>query len=144
MGIDRKAKGTKGERELVKAFNEAGWSCIRVAGSGSSRYPSPDILAGNAIRRVAIECKVTADQKKYLAPEEIEQLNVFSRRFGAEAWVGIHFPGEPWYFLLLEDLENTGSSRAVSLERAKQKGLTVEELMNNSPNSTNLGLNRNI
>ena len=61
--MDKKAKGTRGERELVKAFNENGWVCIRVAGSGSSRYPSPDILAGNAMRRVAIECKVTADNK---------------------------------------------------------------------------------
>ena len=144
MGINRKAKGTKGERELVKVFNEAGWSCIRVAGSGSSRYPSPDILAGNAIRRVAIECKVTADLKKYLTEEEVEQLNVFSRRFGAEAWVGVHFQGEPWYFLLLEDLENTGSLRAVSLEQAKLKGLTIEELMNNPNNNLIFDLNRNI
>lgn len=144
MNINRKAKGTKGERELVKAFNEAGWSCIRVAGSGSSRYPSPDILAGNAIRRVAIECKVTADQKKYLTGEEIEQLNLFSRRFGAEAWVGVRFPGEPWYFLLLEDLENTGSSWAVSLEQAKLKGLKIEELMNNSGSGPAFDSNRNI
>ena len=52
--VNRKAKGTKGERELVKFFNNSGWACIRIAGSGSSRYPSPDILAGNAIRRLAI------------------------------------------------------------------------------------------
>ncbi len=144
MSINRKAKGTKGERELVKAFNEAGWSCIRVAGSGSSRYPSPDLLAGNAIRRVAIECKVTADSKKYLTGEEIEQLNVFSRRFGAEAWIGVRFSGEPWYFLLLEDLENTGNSRAVSLEQAKLKGLTINELMNNFSNGAVFDSNRNI
>ena len=127
--VNRKAKGTKGERELVHVFNQAGWSCVRIAGSGSSHYPSPDLLVGNAIRRLAIECKVTADQKKYLDQDDIEQLRIFSQRFGAEAWIAVRFPREPWYFLLLEDLENTGNCWAVSLALAKRKGLSVQELM---------------
>ena len=127
--MNRKAKGTKGERELVKAFNEANWSAIRVAGSGSSRYPSPDILAGNAIRRVAIECKVTKDRKKYFTSDEIKQLQTFSQKFGAESWVGVRFPGEPWYFLMLEDLQETGNNWVVSIEVAQRRGLKVEELM---------------
>jgi len=127
--MNRKAKGTKGERELVKFFNENNWSAIRVAGSGSTKYPSPDILAGNAIRRLAIECKVTKDQKKYLTNSEIEQLKLFSQKFGAESWVGVRFPGEQWYFLMLEDLKDTGASFAVSLDLAKLKGLTCQELV---------------
>lgn len=128
--LNRKAKGTKGERELIKIFNEEGtWGAIRSAGSGSSRYPSPDILAANAIRRLAIECKVTKDQKKYFQDSEIEQLLHFSKKFGAESWLGIKFSNKPWYFLLPEDLESTGKCWAVSLESAKRKGLTVEELM---------------
>ncbi len=101
--MNRKAKGTKGERELVKFFNENNWSCIRIAGSGSSRYPSPDVLAGNAIRRLAIECKVTKDNKKYISKQEIEQLQTFSHKFGAESWIGVKFQGEQWYFLMIED-----------------------------------------
>ena len=124
-----KAKGTKGERELVKVFNDAGWACLRAPGSGSSRYPSPDLLAGNAIRRLAIECKVTKDKKKYVQNAEIEQLKTFSRLFGAESWVGVKFPGEQWYFLMLEDLTDTKKSWLVSLELAKFRGLTVSELM---------------
>ncbi len=127
--MDKKAKGTRGERELVKAFNENGWACIRVAGSGSSRYPSPDLLAGNAMRRIALECKVTADSKKYLVQENIEQLQTFAAKFGAEGWIGLRFPGEPWYFLMLEDLEQTGKCWAISLELAQRKGLTMEELL---------------
>ncbi|MBI4983522.1 Holliday junction resolvase [Candidatus Woesearchaeota archaeon] len=127
--MNAKAKGTAGERELVKFFNEADWGCIRIAGSGSSKYPSPDILAGNAIRRLAIECKVTKENKKYFPPEEVEQLRTFSKKFGAEAWVGIKFSGEPWHFLMLEDLENTGSNFGASVELAKRRGLTKEELI---------------
>ena len=128
---DKKAKGSKGERELVKFFNENGWSSVRIAGSGSSRYPSPDILAANAIRRVAIECKVTKDNKKYFQNKEIEQLRTFSRQFGAESWIGIKFPNVPWYFLLLEDLENTGTCWRVTLKLAKRRGLKTEELIEN-------------
>ncbi len=130
--VNHKAKGTRGERELVKFFNDANWSCVRVAGSGSSRYPSPDILAGNAIRRVAIECKMTKEKKKYFDDAEISQLKEFSQKFGAESWVGVKFGREPWYFLLLEDLENTGNLWAVSLEQAKRKGLNAEELLNST------------
>ena|SRR3989344_3347396 len=127
--MNTKAKGTQGERELVKAFNEAGWGCIRIAGSGSSRYPSPDILAGNALRRVAVECKVTKEQKKYFDQAEIDQLSTFSRKFGAESWIAVRFPAQPWYFLTLEDLEKTGVSWTVSVELAQRRGLKIEELM---------------
>jgi len=130
--MNKKAKGSKGERELVKFFNESGWSCIRVAGSGSSKYPSPDLLAGNAIRRLAIECKVTKDKKKYFPNAEIEQLSLFSSNFGAEAWVAVKFPNNDWFFLILEDLENTGKCWLASLEKAKLRGLSKEELLHHS------------
>ncbi|MBU0457271.1 MAG: Holliday junction resolvase Hjc [Nanoarchaeota archaeon] len=128
--MNRKAKGTNGERELIKFFNESGtWSAIRSAGSGSSRYPSPDVLAANAIRRLAIECKTTKDKKKYFQEDEIEQLQTFSQKFGAESWIGVRFPNQPWYFLMLEDLEKTGKGWAISLELAERKGLLIEELI---------------
>ncbi|PIZ51432.1 Holliday junction resolvase [Candidatus Woesearchaeota archaeon CG_4_10_14_0_2_um_filter_33_13] len=126
---NHKAKGTKGERDLVKAFNLAGWGAIRIAGSGSSRYPSPDILAGNAIRRLAIECKVTKEEKKYFQDDEIVQLDTFSKNFGAEAWIGVKFPNDPWFFVILEDLVRTGKGFVLSLEQAQRKGLKIEELL---------------
>ncbi|MBT3721697.1 Holliday junction resolvase [archaeon] len=128
--MNRKAKGTRGERELVKFFNENDWSSIRVAGSGSSKYPSPDILAGNAIRRLAIECKVTKDKNKYFTKSEIEQLTFFSNNFGCESWVGVKFPNDPWYFLMIEDLEEKCASFAISIGLARLRGLTPEELIN--------------
>lgn len=127
--MNTKAKGSKGERELIHFFNQNGWSAIRAAGSGSQKYPAPDVLAGNAMRRVAIECKVTAETKKYLADEDIEQLRTFANKFGAEGWFGVKFLSEPWYFLMLEDIENTGKCWAISLELAKRKGLKIEELL---------------
>ena len=39
------------------------------------------------------------------------------------------FPNSPWYFLMLEDLNDTGKCYSVSLELAKRRGLTSEELI---------------
>lgn len=63
--MNTKAKGSKGERFLLTKFWENGWACLRTAGSGSMSFPAPDLIAGNKIRRVAVECKVTKDESKY-------------------------------------------------------------------------------
>ncbi len=133
-----KAKGSRAERELVAFFNEHGWSCLRAAGSGSSKYPAPDILAGNAIRRVAIECKVTKDEKKYIPNAEIEQLNTFAKNFGAEAWIGVKLGSNEWFFLMPEDAEKTAGSHVISLKIARLRGLRKEELLGNSSNDRNI------
>jgi Holliday junction resolvase len=61
-----KAKGSNAERELVHMFWDKGWAAIRVAGSGSSQYPSPDVLAGNNLRKLAVECKASGELNKYI------------------------------------------------------------------------------
>ena len=60
-----KSKGINAERELVHMFWGENWACLRIAGSGSIKYPSPDLLVGNSLRRLAVECKTTKDSKKY-------------------------------------------------------------------------------
>lgn len=127
--MSRKSKGINAERELVHMFWKNDWACIRVAGSGSSKYASPDILAGNAIRRIAIECKSTASSTQYLTKEEILNLKYFAEKFGAEPWVAVRFPSGKWFFINPEDLKETTSNYAVSIELAKTKGLLFEELI---------------
>ena len=127
--MSRKSKGINAERELVHRFWALGWPCVRVAGSGSSRYPSPDILAGNRDRMVAIECKTTKENKRYLPKEEIRQLREFASLFEAEPWIGVKFKGEDWFFLSLDSLEETPSSFVASVELGKRKGLITDELV---------------
>ena len=129
--MSRKSKGIGAERELIHLFWSRNWASLRVAGSGSSRYPSPDVLAGNGNRRIAIECKSSRDMVKYLTAKEVSELEKFSRIFGAEPWIGIRFNDMKWYFLSLEDLKNSGSSFSVSVELAKKKGLEFDELIGN-------------
>ena len=128
---DKKGKGTAGERELVHMFWQRGWPCIRVAGSGSGRYPSPDLLAGNRERKVALECKTIGNRNIYISKEQINGLKEFCAGFGAEAYVGVKFPKDGWLFLSLDDLNECKSSYTVSSEIAKAKGFIIDELIGN-------------
>jgi len=121
-----KRKGSNAERDLIKLFWSIGWAAVRVAGSGSMQFPSPDLLVGNKIRRLAIEAKITKENKKYFSKEEVKQLLVFSSFFGAESWLAIKIPQRAWVFVNPEDLENTKENFVYNSK--SHKGLTFEEL----------------
>ena len=127
--MSNKSKGIKGERDLVHMFWAAGWSSVRVAGSGSSRYPSPDILAANVLRKLAIEAKVINKQNKYFSEDEVRQLELFANNFGAEAWIAVKFGGNDWYFMPISELDKSGKNYVISLKTAKIKGFLFEELI---------------
>jgi len=127
--LNKKSKGTNAERDLIHRFNDNGWVAIRSAGSGSMQYPSPDILAGNNLRRLAIECKAVNDIKKYFTEKEITELVFFANKFGAEAWVAVRFDRIDWFFLTIEDLEKTDKSYYVDIRIAKNKGLSFEQVI---------------
>ncbi|MBN1502641.1 Holliday junction resolvase [Candidatus Woesearchaeota archaeon] len=124
-----KRKGIQAEREIIHMLWERGWAALRVAGSGSMQFPSPDILAGNRLRVLAIECKVSRNDKKYFLKDEIKQLNNFSSYFGAESWVALKYYREEWRFINTEDLRETKRGYCISKDVAKIKGLLIDELL---------------
>jgi Holliday junction resolvase len=129
MLMNKKAKGSIAERDLIHKFNDNEWVAIRSAGSGSQRYPCPDVLAGNNLRRVAIECKATAATKQYLTKKEVEELVFFANKFGAEAWIAVKFDRMDWYFINIEDLDKSDKSYSIDIPMAKRKGLSFEQVI---------------
>ena len=127
--MPQKQKGSNAEREVVRLFWDNGWAAVRVAGSGAARFPCPDIVASNKIRQLAVECKATKSKKKYIEKAEIEQLRAFSRRFGAEPWVGIRFARQNWLFINPDDLNETDANYVISEDHAKTRGLSLRELI---------------
>ena len=125
-----KVKGSNAERELIKKFWANGWAAIRSAGSGSMHFPSPDLLVGNKLRKLAIEVKAISDKRKYFTEEDIKQLVNFSDYFGAEPWIAIKFINIGWFFLNPEDITKTKENYVVSIDDAERKGLSFEELIN--------------
>ncbi|MBD3309748.1 Holliday junction resolvase [Candidatus Woesearchaeota archaeon] len=127
--MSRKSKGCNAERELIHLFWNNDWGAVRVAGSGSIGWPSPDVLASNRLRKLAIECKASRGKYKYLTKEEVSQLREFSSRFGAEPWIGVKFNNKGWFFLNPEDLKETQKHFVVDTCTAKSKGLSFEEVI---------------
>ena len=127
--MSHKSVGTKGERDILKMFWDNGWAAVRTPGSGSARFPSPDIIAGKKDRRMVIEAKITKENKKYFEEKEIRELKYFGNLFGAEIWVAIRFKGENWFFINIEDLIFSGKSYSIDKENDKMKGLLFEEII---------------
>ncbi|MBS3134544.1 Holliday junction resolvase [Candidatus Woesearchaeota archaeon] len=125
-----KSKGSRVERELVHMFFDQSHIAVRIAGSGSTPLLASDVLAGVNGRVLAIECKSGKD-KRYITKEQINELKEFSKKFGAESWLGVRFDREGWYFLSLEDLDksSTGNNFVVDVDLAKRKGLNFGELI---------------
>jgi holliday junction resolvase Hjr len=123
-----KSRGTNAERDLIHRFWAIGWAAMRAAGSGSSQFPSPDVICGNNLRKLALEVKLTTETRKYFSSKEINDLKFFAEKFGAEPWVAVKFFRREWVFLSLEDLESSGKNFCVSLNLADLRGLSFEEL----------------
>ena len=127
--MSTKAKGSNAERDIIHKLWAEGFAAIRSAGSGSMRYPSPDILASKNGRILAIECKITKNNSKYFEKQEIEDLKVFSEIFNAEATIAVKFKGHDWHFLSIDDLKETDRLFVVDIGIAKQKGRVFEEFV---------------
>ena len=125
--VNRKAKGTGAERELIHSFWKCGWAAIRVAGSGSIKYPTPDILASNNLRKVAIEVKATKEDAQYITKDQIRQLGEFCKLFGAEAWIAVRFDNRGWFFVSLEELRETAGSFVLDYGKATALGMSFAE-----------------
>ncbi|HLC58869.1 MAG TPA: Holliday junction resolvase Hjc [Candidatus Nanoarchaeia archaeon] len=128
-----KVKGSRTERELVQLFNKReDWAAIRVAGSGLTKEPNPDVLAGSEKRKLAIECKSVKGTIRYLYQEDADQIIKFAEKFGAEAWFGIRFNNKGWFFLKPHQLEKTKNSNlSISLKLAEEIGIKFEVLAKN-------------
>lgn len=127
--MGNKSKGSNAERELLHMFWGKGLACLRSAGSGSMKYPGPDLLVGNLVRRMAIECKSSKDNKIYLNEHDVSQLKEFSKVFDARPWFAVKFFRKDWLFVGVEDLQKTLTGYVIDLKKAELKGLSFEELI---------------
>lgn len=129
--MSSKNKGSRLERELINKFFDTGSHiALRAAGSGSTPLPCPDLVVGGNGRVLAIECK-GGKGARYIKKKQIEELEEFSKRFGAEPWLGARFNNTEWLFLEIKNLKKskTGNNFVVDLKLAKEKGIKFEELI---------------
>lgn len=127
--MNHKSKGSNAERELIHLFWGSNWAAVRAAGSGSTPHPCPDVIAGNNLRRIAVECKSSKNTYVYLDKAEVVALEEFCSVFGAEPWIGVRFAKQPWFFIPTSDLRETPAKFRADLEMVKMKGVLFEELI---------------
>ena len=101
-----KKKGSSYERELLKMFFDSGFSGVRVAGSGSSSFPSPDLVIGRGGESFAFEVKSTVNDYVYVSKAQLENLLLFSSVFGAEPLVAVKFISRGWRFFSVPELSS--------------------------------------
>ncbi|MDO8660708.1 MAG: Holliday junction resolvase Hjc [Candidatus Woesearchaeota archaeon] len=131
--MSAKSRGINAERELIHAFwATKEWTACRVAGSGSMKYPCPDIIALSSSRRLAVECKLCSGDNQYLTAEEINDLRDYATRSGCEAWIAMRFSHEKWRFLRADHLPTTEKMYVISRTTATEKGLLFEQITNPS------------
>lgn len=125
-----KVKGSRAERELMHLFYSTGkFMPCRIAGSGSTPLPAPDLVVGGMNRVLAIECK-SGKGRRDINAKQIEELKLFSKVFGAEPILGVRFDNMPWYFLKLENIGKTsGKNYFVDEKLVLEKGIVFEELI---------------
>jgi len=124
-----KSKGAAAERELLHMLCDSGFSCVRVAGSGSTPELSCDLLAGNDVAKFAIECKTSKKMTKYLEQAQMKELMTFARRFGLTPLVAIKFSRQGWHFIKPDKLNKTEKSFVISLDEIKKHGCDFKQLI---------------
>ena len=127
--MSAKQKGSNAERELIHLFwSTKEWTACRVAGSGSMKYPAPDIIANKQGINLAIECKATSSNNQYLEKREVRELIEFAKMAGARPLVAVRFFRKDWRFLNPDDLEDSGLNLVVTPKLSELRGLTFDEL----------------
>jgi len=122
-----KSKGSRFERDLIEELWKHGFASVRVAGSGVSHFPCPDIVAGNGKRYFAIEVKMRSSLPLYMGEEEIEKLKKFSKAFGAQGLVALKLPRKKWKFFKPENLAEVGKGYRID-EEVYARGMDIYDL----------------
>ena len=104
-----KRKGSGYERELLRMFFDSGFSGVRVAGSGCSSMPSPDLVIGKNGSALAVEVKSTINDFVYISQEQLSNLLSFANVFGAKPMVAVKFISKGWRFFDVPELNSKHS-----------------------------------
>ena len=126
---NKKKKGTDAERELVHYFWKNDWAAVRVAGSGSMKYPSPDLIVGKNGILYVIECKITEKERQYFEQKEIAELQQFAKIMSGIALIAVKFKKHPWKFYPLSKLSKTKTKYVL---KHTETGINQEYLLKTS------------
>jgi len=127
--MKNKQKGSNAERELLFDLFNKGFAVSRVAGSGSSQLPTPDVLAFKAGKAIAIECKTKKGEYLNIRQEQVEELQLWEKLSGLKALVAWRLTKGQWYFIGIDKLNKTKKAYSIKREEIKEKGTHFDKFI---------------
>lgn len=127
--MKHKKKGSNAERELLFLFFENGYAAARVAGSGSSKLPSPDIIIIKKNKGYAIECKTKSGEYLNIKEEQIKELETWESLSGNKAYIAWRLSKNNWYFIHYKKMKKTKKAYSIKKEDIKEKGKIFTEFI---------------
>ena len=99
-----KIKGSNAEREMQRMLSEKGYVVMRIAGSGSSRFPACDLIAAKDNIIFVIEVKSSIRNRVYIKKRQMEELEYLARKFNAVLNIVAKMKGK-WYLFIPENMK---------------------------------------
>ena len=118
-------KGANAERELTHKLYDMGFSVVRIAGSGGTSLPSPDILALSPKKKLAIECKAWAKQNLSIPDRQMLELEEWATKAGVDFFIAWKVPHKGWYFLPKNLFKKTSKAYTISLKNAMKYSIDI-------------------
>ncbi len=118
-------KGANAERELIHLLFKRGLAVLRVAGSGKTSLPSPDVIAMKPGLQLAIECKAWSKPYLSIALAQMDELHNWSRMAGAELYIAWKIPHKGWRFLKPRQFSKGEKGYNISRKHALTHGIDL-------------------
>jgi len=118
-------KGSDAERELQQTLWNMGMAVIRVAGSGASLLPAPDLIAMSKKKKLAFECKAWDSAYLTIPKKQMLELKEWSGKAGADFFIAWKIPYRGWLFLPEKAFTKTEKAYTISKSKAKKKSLNL-------------------
>ena len=120
------AKGANAERELIHLLYDRGFAVVRVAGSGKTALPCPDIVALAPRVKLAFECKAWDKEHLNITTAQMDELYKWCARAGAEFYIAWKVPHKGWLFLPGSFFKKTPKGYSISRRKALIKHIDLE------------------
>lgn len=124
--MKRYNKGANAERELISRLYDYGFAIARVAGSGSTPLPCPDIIAMKNSKAFAFECKAWNSMHLSLSKQQMEELLEWSEIAGSQLFIAWKIPKEGWLFISPSHFNKNLKNYCISKKTAKLKSKELE------------------
>jgi len=118
-------KGANAERELIHMLFDRGMAVLRVAGSGKTSLPAPDVIALKPGMQLAIECKAWNKAYLSISNAQMAELKQWSEMAGSELYVAWKIPRKGWRFLREEQFNKGTKGYNISLKKALSHGIDI-------------------